>query len=104
MVTQTMANTQAAIKLLPIEAQVQLKSSVVLNSLNDAIIGLIKNSLDAQAQSIRVEVDFARGSCCVEDDGVGIPASEFGTSGGLGLMHCGEDHGLVQIYLLTARA
>jgi DNA mismatch repair protein MLH3 len=76
-----------SIQPLPIEAQLQLKSSVALNSLNDAIIGLLKNSLDAQAQTVRVEVDFFKGSCCVEDDGVGIRGAEFEAQGGLGLMH-----------------
>jgi DNA mismatch repair protein MLH3 len=79
---------------LPVEAQLQLRSCVLLNSLNDAIIGLIKNSLDAEAQTIRVEVDFLRGNCCVEDDGAGIPAAEFEVQGGLGLMHRRQMGGL----------
>jgi DNA mismatch repair protein MLH3 len=83
-----MAMTKSSIEPLPVQAQLQLTSSVALNSLNDAIIGLIKNSLDSQAQTIHVEVDFSRGCCCVEDDGIGIPAKEFEEPGGLGLMHC----------------
>ncbi len=92
--------TSSSIKPLPAEAQLQLKSSVALHSLNDAIIGLIKNSLDAQAQNIHVDIDFARGNCCVEDDGVGIRAAEFEARGGLGLMHCEEKHDWDQINLL----
>lgn len=91
-----MAITNSSIKPLPVEAQLQLTASVALNSLNDAIIGLIKNSLDAQAPRIQVEVDLSRGNCCVEDDGVGIPAADFEAQGGLGLMHREENHGLVR--------
>lgn len=79
--------TATVIAPLPVEAQQQLKSSVSLNSLNDAVIGLVKNSLDAQAITINVEVDFPKGSCYVEDDGAGISASEFSEGGGLGMMH-----------------
>lgn len=82
-----MSKAGSTIKLLPLESQLQIKSSLTITSLNDAVIGLIKNSLDAQAQAVHVEVDFARGNCLVEDDGVGIPAAEFEASGGLGLMH-----------------
>ena len=84
----------SSIKPLPVEIQLQIKSSVALSSLNDAISGLVKNSLDAQAQRIHVEVDLLRGNCCVEDDGVGIAAAEFEARGGLGSMHCEEHHGL----------
>ncbi|ERF76124.1 hypothetical protein EPUS_01457 [Endocarpon pusillum Z07020] len=82
-----MATTGSPIRLLPVEAQLQLKSSVALNSLNDVVVGLIKNALDAQAQKIYIGLDYLRGNCCVEDDGVGIPAAEFEAGGGLGLMH-----------------
>jgi DNA mismatch repair protein MLH3 len=98
---QLMAKTNSTIKLLPVEAQLQLKSSVALNSLNDAITGLIKNSLDAQAQRIHVEIDYSKGNCCVEDDGVGISGADFEARGGLGLMHCEEHYGLGQMKLLT---
>ncbi len=86
-----MATAGSSIRLVPVEAQLQLKSSIALNSLNDAILGLIKNALDAHAQKIHVSLDFVRGNCCVEDDGVGIPAAEFEVGGGLGLMHCEEN-------------
>ncbi|KAF7503951.1 hypothetical protein GJ744_002976 [Endocarpon pusillum] len=86
-----MASTGSSIRLLPVEAQLQLKSSVALNSLNDVVVGLVKNALDAQAQRIYVGLDYLRGNCCVEDDGVGIPAAEFEVGGGLGLMHCEEN-------------
>jgi DNA mismatch repair protein MLH3 len=77
---------RSTIKPLPPEVQLRLKAGVSLGSLNDAIIGLIKNSLDAGAETIRVELDYVRSNCCVEDDGVGIPTCEFGKEGGLGLM------------------
>lgn len=48
---------------------------------------LVKNSLDANACSVFVTVDFQRGSCIVEDDGDGIPPAEFAPSGGLGKAH-----------------
>jgi DNA mismatch repair protein MLH3 len=89
-----MAPTMPAILPLPVETQLQLKSSVALNSLNDVIIGLVKNSLDAQAQRIHIDFDYSRGNCCVDDDGVGIPAVEFEAGGGLGLMHCEQHYGL----------
>lgn len=66
----------------------QIKSSVVITSLNNVITGLIANSLDAQATKINLFVDYARGNCSVEDNGSGIPPSEFSDDGGLGLLHC----------------
>jgi DNA mismatch repair protein MLH3 len=89
-----MVPTACPILPLSVEAQLQLKASVALNSLNDSIIGLVKNSVDAQAQRIHIEFDYSRGNCCVEDDGVGIPAVEFEAGGGLGLMHCERTEGL----------
>jgi hypothetical protein len=52
------------------------------------LIELIKNSLDAQARAVHVEVDYLRGGCCVEDDGTGIPAEELSEHGRLGSMYC----------------
>jgi len=93
-----MAPTRCTILPLSVEAQLQLKASVALNSLNDTIIGLVKNSLDAQAQRIHIEFDYSRGNCCVDDDGVGIPAVEFEAGGGLGLIHCEKKEGLETSY------
>lgn len=72
---------------LPVTDQQQLTSSVAMTSLNDVIIGLTKNSFDAQARTIKIQLDFSRGSCCVRDDGAGIHSTEFEDGGGLGLMH-----------------
>lgn len=71
--------------ILPLPADVakQINSSVAITSLDDVIIGLTKNSLDAGARKIDVEVDYYRGACAVEDDGQGIPTSEFLDEGGL---------------------
>lgn len=79
-----MPETSAPIKPLPAEVAAQLKSSIAIPSLSSAILGLVANSLDAGARKVDVIVDFARGSCVVEDDGYGIAPSEFGENGGLG--------------------
>lgn len=77
-----------SIKPLPGDVVAQIKSSVVITSLNNVITGLITNSLDAQATRINASVDYARGNCSVEDNGIGIPPSEFREDGGLGQLHC----------------
>lgn len=76
-----------SIKPLPGDVVAQIRSSVVITSLNDVVCGLIKNSLDAEATRINVTVDYARGNCFIEDDGAGIPPSEFKEGGGLGQLH-----------------
>jgi DNA mismatch repair protein MLH3 len=72
---------------LPTEAIAQIKSSIAIASLNAVAIELLKNSLDAQSKNIEVTVDYSRGNCSVEDDGLGIPPTEFKESGGLGKLH-----------------
>ncbi|KAF2101057.1 hypothetical protein NA57DRAFT_24272, partial [Rhizodiscina lignyota] len=72
---------------LPDEVIAQIKSSTAITSLTDVILQLIRNSLDAGARKIEVGIDFLRGSCVVEDDGTGIPPSEFTGSGGLGRLY-----------------
>lgn len=69
---------------LPKDVAAQIKSSISINSLDNVVLGLIENSLDARARKIDVTVDFQRGACIVEDDGCGIPSLEFSESGGLG--------------------
>ncbi|KAK7696705.1 DNA mismatch repair protein [Diaporthe eres] len=78
-----------SIKPLPADVVAQIKSSVVITSLNNVICGLIKNSLDAEATKINLSVDYSRGNCSVEDNGAGIPPSEFRDDGGLGQLHYG---------------
>jgi len=47
----------------------------------------VKNSLDASSTKIDISVNYARGSCVVEDDGLGILPSEFREGGGLGKLY-----------------
>ncbi|KAI0385515.1 hypothetical protein F5Y04DRAFT_187007 [Hypomontagnella monticulosa] len=76
-----------SIQRLPDHVIAQIKSSTVITSLNGVICGLVKNSLDAEATKITVSVDYARGNCSVEDNGLGIPPSEFSSAGSLGKLH-----------------
>ena len=77
----------APILPLPVDAIAQIKSSIAITSLNGVAIELLKNSLDARSKKIEIVVDYCRGSCVVEDDGLGIPPLEFEESGGLGKLH-----------------
>lgn len=77
-----------SIKPLPGDVVAQIKSSVVITSLNGVICGLVKNSLDAGATKINLNVDYTRGNCSIEDNGAGVPPSEFKQDGGLGHLHC----------------
>jgi DNA mismatch repair protein MLH3 len=72
---------------LPADAVAQIKSSIAITSLNVVAIELLKNALDARSEKIDIIVDYCRGSCIVEDDGLGIPPLEFKESGGLGKLH-----------------
>lgn len=60
-----------------------IRSSVVITSLQDVVLGLVKNSLDAGATSIEVHVNFSRGSCEVKDNGCGIAMNDFAEDGAL---------------------
>ncbi|KAK3683375.1 putative MLH3 protein [Podospora appendiculata] len=89
-----------SIQPLPGDVVAQIKSSATITSLNGVIVGLLRNSLDAGACKINVSVDYARGSCSVEDNGAGIPPTDFQEKGGLGHLHytskyppCAEYHG-----------
>lgn len=72
---------------LPAEAIAQLTSSSKINSLKDVILGLLRNALDAKATIIDVTVDYRRGGCSIEDNGLGILPAEFHATGGLGKKH-----------------
>lgn len=65
----------------------KINSSTSIVHLTGVILELVKNSLDANAHTVFVTVDFKRGSCIVEDDGDGIPSIEFEVAGGLGKAH-----------------
>jgi DNA mismatch repair protein MLH3 len=73
---------------LPDGVAAQIKSSTTIVSLTGVVLELLKNSLDAKASRVTVTADFARGSCTVEDDGLGIPPAEFSEQGGLGKLYC----------------
>ncbi|KAI9642667.1 DNA mismatch repair protein [Ciborinia camelliae] len=82
-----------SIQLLPSAVIAQIKSSSTITSLNGVIFELVKNSLDASCSKIDIVVDYSRGSCTVEDNGLGILPSEFGEDGGLGkLYHSSKLH------------
>jgi len=51
------------------------------------VLDLIRNSLDADGHKVEIVVDFPRGACAVEDDGLGILPAEFHEDGGLGKMY-----------------
>ncbi|KAK6212649.1 DNA mismatch repair protein [Pestalotiopsis sp. IQ-011] len=76
-----------SIQPLPEDVIAQIKSSTTITSLNGVVCGLFKNSLDAGATKITVKIDYARGNCSVEDNGVGILPTEFASDGGLGKLH-----------------
>ncbi|KAB5583511.1 putative MLH3 protein [Coniochaeta sp. 2T2.1] len=76
-----------SIKQLPPDIVAQIKSSIAITSLNSVILGLLKNSLDAKALKINISVDYRRGNCSVEDNGLGIAPTEFLEVGGLGKLH-----------------
>ena len=85
-----MANTPSILPLPP-EVAAQIKSSTTITSLSSAVLGLLANSLDADARRVNISVDLRRGSASVEDDGNGIPPKEFGEYGGLGKSYCEMD-------------
>ncbi|KAI0880119.1 uncharacterized protein GGS22DRAFT_198319 [Annulohypoxylon maeteangense] len=76
-----------SIQHLPEHVVAQIKSSTTITSLNSVVHGLVKNSLDSEATKITISIDYTRGNCSVEDNGLGIPPSEFRSSGGLGKLH-----------------
>ncbi|KAI0397166.1 hypothetical protein F5Y17DRAFT_416530 [Xylariaceae sp. FL0594] len=76
-----------SIQWLPDEAIAQIKSSATIASLNGVVNGLICNSLDSGATKITVSVDYERGNCTVEDDGMGISPAEFKPGGSLGRLY-----------------
>ena len=79
-----MQTTTSPILPLPPEVAAQIKSSITITSLSIVVLGLLANSLDADARRVDINVDLRRGAASVEDDGIGIPPKEFGEDGGLG--------------------
>ncbi|KAF1997532.1 hypothetical protein P154DRAFT_524737 [Amniculicola lignicola CBS 123094] len=75
------------IRPLPDQVVAQIKSSTAVASLSGVVLELLKNALDAKATAIDASIDFARGSCTVEDSGLGIAPLEFRAEGGLGKLY-----------------
>ncbi|EEH48452.1 uncharacterized protein PADG_04531 [Paracoccidioides brasiliensis Pb18] len=76
-----------SIQPLPPDVVAQLKSSISISHLNGVVLELLKNSLDAGAETVSINVDFRRGGCVVEDDGHGIMPIEFLDGGKLAKLH-----------------
>jgi len=69
---------------LPPDVAAQVSSSIAITTFQDVIIQLLCNSIDAHSTHVDIRIDPSRGSCIVEDNGVGIAATEFGPGGSLG--------------------
>ena len=82
-----MPSGTGAIQPLSPKVAKQIESSISIASLNNVLIGLVKNSLDAGSSQLDIDVDYGRGSCTVEDNGCGIPPSEFSDQGNLAKPH-----------------
>lgn len=89
---QETQNASSTILPLPEDVVAQIKSSTTITSLNQVVIGLFENSLDAQSTKIDISVDYPRGGCTVEDNGIGILPLEFCETGGLGRMYHTSKH------------
>ena len=76
-----------SIKSLPQDDIDKIKSSVAITTLNGVIDGLLRNSLDASATTVYLNLDYAKGNCTLLDNGDGIPPQEFGDTGGLCKLH-----------------
>lgn len=75
------------IRELPQSVADKIKSSISITHLDDVVLELLQNALDAGARTVHLTVDFRRGGCLVEDDGDGILAAEFASDGGLAKAH-----------------
>ena len=82
-----MSSKNASIRPLPPDVVAQIKSSISITHLSAVVLELLKNALDAHARTISVNINFQRGGCIIEDDGIGIPPAEFEPDGGLGKLH-----------------
>ncbi|GAB7335320.1 hypothetical protein MBLNU13_g07717t1 [Cladosporium sp. NU13] len=76
-------------RILPLseDAISQISSSKQITSLSGVVLALLENALDAGSTKLDISVNFARGSCIVEDNGTGISSVEFSEHGGLGKTH-----------------
>ncbi|KAJ5787297.1 hypothetical protein N7457_002287 [Penicillium paradoxum] len=71
-----MPPSESIIRALPSDVIARIESSTSIVHLTGVILELVKNSLDAKARTVSINVDFKRGGCIVEDDGDGIAPSE----------------------------
>lgn len=83
-----MAGSPRRISPLSDDVRAQLWSSIEIASHEQVVTGLLENALDANAKSISVHLDLARGYFSMLDDGTGIQEVEFSESGYLGRMNC----------------
>ena len=61
---------------LPHSVTARLRSTLAITTLAQAVSELVQNSLDANPRHIKIQVNFLRNSCVVEDDGCGIPPDD----------------------------
>ncbi|KAL7962376.1 hypothetical protein V8C34DRAFT_270131 [Trichoderma compactum] len=73
-----------SIRPLPEDVVGRIRCSSTIISLNGVVCGLLKNSLDAGATKVNIYVEYGRGNCIVEDNGLGIVPGDFAEDGGLG--------------------
>ncbi|KAI9831462.1 MAG: hypothetical protein M1819_005061 [Sarea resinae] len=106
-----MTDSVASIRPLPPGVAAQIQSSTAITSLTGVVLDLMRNALDGNASRIEINVDFRRGGCTVEDDGVGILPAEFAEGGGLGRLHytskyenASMTHGRYGIFLASLAA
>ncbi|OCT46457.1 hypothetical protein CLCR_02184 [Cladophialophora carrionii] len=83
-----MAEATFRISLLPDDVRARVSSTCDITTPESVIEELVRNALDAEARSIVVEADFARGYIAVCDDGNGIKEVEFSQQGQLAKLHC----------------
>lgn len=83
-----MSEDSLRIALLPQHVRTKILSSYQISSPESVIEGLVRNSLDANAQSLYIEADFTRGFVLVRDDGTGIKGVEFSQNGRLAQPDC----------------
>jgi DNA mismatch repair protein MLH3 len=85
-----MAETTLRISLLPDDVRAKVSSTCDITTPESVIEGLVRNALDADARSIAIDADLARGYIAVCDDGNGIKEVEFSQQGHLAKLHCTE--------------
>lgn len=76
------------IHLLDHETQAKIRSSSQIANLNQIIVELVSNAIDAGASRIKVDLSYTHGFCSVLDNGVGIASQEFRSDGGLAQAYC----------------